>query len=469
MDRIRHHLVLTAWCGTALFLGLWQTARAAEHYQLREDPKDARVRKVAVELKVNGKLFPSPGPEQALKLNVDAQFGYHERRLSATGRDAESLRCVRYYDEAKANINAGDQFSSSILRKSQRLIVSQGQVAGLEIFSPAGPLTYSELELLHVPTDSLAIQGLLTDSEIDLGETWTAPVWSVPLVTGVEAVEKGKLTCKLEKIDDQVARIGFTGDVTGATVGASSVVELRGHLLFDREQKLVTRIEATQTEKRAIGAVSPGLDVTAKVTVVRSLAEQGSRISDKELSGVPLEPNAASRLLLFESPVWNVRLYHDRNWHVFHQASDGALLRLLDQGGFISQCNIKKLPNAEPGQHLSEKQFQQDIQQTLGKNFEQFLQAEKLNLKDGLFIYRVVAAGSIQRTNEKKEPEINAVQWINYLVANPEGRQLTFVFSVDARQVKDFGTRDVSMVAGIEFLRPRNAPPPAPAEKPKAK
>src|SRR5436190_2804993 len=182
-------------------------------------------------------------------------------------------------------------------------------------------------------------------------------------------------------------------------------MQVSGHLLYDREQKLVSRIEVSQTEKRAIGAVSPGLDVVAKVVISRRVAEHPARLTDKDLVGLPIEPNAANRLLLLEAPAWSLRIYHDRRWHLFHQSSDMALLRLLEQGGFVAQCNIKKLAQAEPGQHVSEEQFQTDIRQTLGKNFQEIVQSEKLKLKDGLFVFRVVAVGSVDRTNEKKERE----------------------------------------------------------------
>ena len=145
-----------------------------------------------------------------------------------------------------------------------------------------------------------------------------------------------------------------------------------------------------------------------------------------------------------------------------------AASAIMRKEAFQPEIDVKKLADAQPGQHVPEKQFQQDIQQSLGKSFEQFVQAEKLNLKEGLFIYRVVVAGTLQRVNDKQEPEISPVQWIYYLVANPDGRQLSFVFSIDARQVKDFGTRDIDMVTGLEFLRPRAQPTPA-TERRKAK
>jgi hypothetical protein len=444
----------------------WQ-AQGAERYELQEDPAASHACQVATELEVTGKLFPAPGPEKALKLKVEGKFRYAERRLKSAARDAASLRSVRQYESAQAQIQAGDELSDLRLRDSQKLIVAEGSLNGIDLFSPAGPLTYSELELLHSPADSLAILAWLPESPVESDDTWKVPFWSLPLVTGIEAVEKGSVTCRLESVKETLARVRFEGEVTGASVGAPSVVEIQGHLDFDLKRKIVVRVEALQKEKRAIGAISPGLDVSARVVVTRARHESESKLSTQELTGIPLEANPANRLLLFEAPGWSVRLYHGREWHVFQKSSDSALLRLLDQGGFIAQCNVKKLPNTEPGKHVADKKFQQDIQESLGKNFQEFLHSERINAKDGLYIYRVVVGGTIQRANEKKEPEINPMQWIYYLVAHPDGRQLSFVFSVDARQIKEFGTRDLAIVTGAEFLRPRAVPASAERTKPR--
>jgi hypothetical protein len=455
MSRVNHYgllVCLTAVCAVH--------ASAAERIVLREEASDARIRSVSVELSVNGKLFPEPGPEKALKLSVDARFEYGERRLAGTGREAPSLRAIRHYDLAKATIEAGDQTSISTLRKSQRLVVAHGQLEGIELFSPSGPLTYGEQELLRIPGDSLAVLGLLPDSAVDEDESWKAADWVLPLFAGIEAVEKGELTCQLESVSATEARIRFGGDVKGATVGAASVVRIDGHWAYDRIQKIVSRMEWTQTEQRAIGAVSPGLDVVARSKMIRKIAERPLRLTDRDLADLPLEPNDANRLLMFDAPAWNVRFYHDRRWHLFHQTSDVALLRLLDKGGLIAQCNIKKIADAEPGKHLAREQFLADIERALGKNFEEIVQTETLKLKEGLFVERVVVVGSVLRKNTKNEPEPSPMQWIYYLVANSEGRQVSFVFSVDPAQVKELDNRDLSIVAGIEFLAPRALPTP---------
>jgi hypothetical protein len=439
---------------------------AADRAELIEDAADARIRAVEMELSVTGKLHPEPAPEKALKLAVEARFQYSERRRPAEGREAQALRSVRHYLEARASIQAGQQLSNVELRNPLRLIVTRGEADGVELFSPSGPLTYGELELLHVPGDSLALLALLPEGAVEPGESWSVRSWSLPLLTGMEAVEKGTVTCKLVTLKSQSARIDFSGEVNGATLGAAAAVRVDGHLVYDREQKLVTQMELTQSEQRSIGAVSPGLDVVAKAKLTRGLFERPVRLTDTDLADVPLEPNAASRLLLFDPPGWNLRLYHDRRWHVFQQTSEAALLRLLDKGGLIAQCNIKKLPDAGPGKHTSEEQFREDIAQTLGKSFEQFVQSETLKLKEGLYVHRVVAVGAVERRNSKDEIESSPLQWIYYLVANPEGRQASFVFTLDPQQVEKLESADLAMVTGIEFLLPRAKPTPTANRRP---
>jgi len=434
---------------------------AADRIELREEATDTRVRNVAVELKVSGKVFPEPGPDKALKLAVEAHFDYAERRLAGTGRESLSLRSIRHYDRARATIEAGEQISNVALRNAVRLIVAGGLAEGIDLFSPSGPLTYGELELLRIPGDSLAVLALLPDSAVEAGETWKVPYWALPLLTGVESVEKGEVACKLEAVKPGEARINFSGDLSGATTGAAATVHVEGYLLFDRQQKFVSEMELTQSEKRVVGAVSPGLDVAARVRVTRAAVARPLRLTDTDLVDLPLESNTANRLLMFDAPAWNVQFYHDRHWHLFQQTSELALLRLLDKEGLIAQCNIKKLPDAEPGKHVSQEQFQADIERTLGKNFQEFIQSEKLKLKEGLFVVRVVVAGSVERKNAKKEPEIAPMHWIYYLVAHNDGRQIAFVFSVDPQQMEALDGRDLSIVAGLEFLAPRAKPTPA--------
>ncbi len=448
---------------------------AAEKYDLTEAADDARIFKLTTALEVSGKVYPEAGADKALKLAVEAKFAYGERRLPATGREAHSLRSVRHYEHAEATVHeqavsakpGGEQLSNLALRGTLRLIVAQGQADGVELFSPSGPLTADELQLLKSPGDSLAAIALLPDAPVEIGESWQPSDWVLPMLTNVEAAEKSTLKCQLESVDKNTARIAVNGEITGITLGVPANVKITGRLLYDLDEHYLRRIELTQAEKRSIGTVSPGLDVSAQVTIARSLDTQTERLTEKNLANLPLEPNDASLLLTFDVPAWKLRFFHDRNWHLRYQTPELVFLKLMHNGRPIAQCHLKKLPDAEPGRHIPEDEFQGDIQRTLGKDFQEFVEAEKLKLRDGLYIFRVVAVGSVPDRNVKKEaakkepgkdepatnePVFLPMQWIYYLVANPDGRQVSFVFATEPKLVEDLKSRDLSIVGGLEFL-----------------
>ncbi|MFM8220136.1 MAG: hypothetical protein ACKOJF_14585, partial [Planctomycetaceae bacterium] len=243
---------------------------AEERVALEEDRVAPRVYQLTSHLQVEGEIFPQPGAQSALPLKVDAGFRYRERFLEGAGRQAQSLRSIRFYDQAGASITAGPQVSNSDLRNQTRLIVAQGTDLGVELFSPQAPLQFGELDLLHSPGDSLVIAALLPESGVEPGDRWKPEGWVLPLLAGIEAVEKGTLACRLVAVEKSIARVSFEGDITGAVLGAAARVELQGELTFDTERQCWTSLSLTQREKRAVGPVSPGLDLKATLTVKRA-------------------------------------------------------------------------------------------------------------------------------------------------------------------------------------------------------
>ncbi|MCY2963003.1 MAG: hypothetical protein NT069_05000 [Planctomycetota bacterium] len=448
---IASRLVLSLLC--LLGLGSQRLVFSADRVNLDDDPTDARVFQVTSTLAVTGKIYPQPGAESALPLKVDAGFKLLEKRLEGAGRQAQALRSIRYYDQAGASITAGKQVSNADLRDECRLVVAEGTDAGIDVSSPSGPLQVGELELLRTAGDSLAVAGLLPDTAVEPSDTWKPATWVLPVLAGIEAVEKSQLSCRLEKLTDDIATISFQGEIIGAVLGAAAKVHIEGELEYKVSQRHWQKLTLTQTEKRAVGAVSPGLDVEAKITTSRRLAKAAGRLSETDLKGVPLESNDASRLLAFDAPLWNTRVFHSRDWHLLNQNSDSALLRMLEKGELLAQCSIKKLADAEPGKHVPEEIFQKDIQKTLGKNFQKLVQAERLRIREGLYVYRVVAVGTVPIKNEKDEEVLNPMQWNYYLVANTDGRQLALVFSVAPELAAKFKDRDLAIVGGLEFLK----------------
>ncbi|WP_417384337.1 hypothetical protein [Gimesia sp.] len=422
----------------------------AETYEFREPVQDARTFNVNSTVRVKGQLETAikTGQARSLELDVDGKFQYLERRLPGTGRDAEAFRSLRYYEAATATIDVQGQKTYARGSDKHRLIVAEGTLEGLSLHAPNSHLLPSELELLNSPGDSLPVLALLPQSDVEVGEVWTPDRWVLQSLTGLEAVLKSELTCQLDSVEDQLATISFKGSIEGATVGAQTTITVKGKLQFRLDHNYISQLELQQTEKRSVGSVSPGMKVTADVNWTRSVATAPGPLTDEILATIPLETSPEAKYLSFEPP-WDVRLLLPRDWYVFHQTGQVAVLRLLDKGSLVSQANISKIPTVKPGEHTSEEQFQQDIRSSLGDKLVKILKAENLSTDDGRFIHRVTVAG--------KANDI-PVQWIYYLCASPSGRQISFVFTVDEKLIDELNQRDTDIVLSLQFLEPKPAP-----------
>lgn len=429
--------------GMAILLSPSAFAAAAEKYNLSEPAGDTRVFQVELRPDVKGQLDTSSGDGKlvAHELSGSAILRYTERRLAGAGRDAESLRSLRKYAAADVRIDVGGQITASQLREERRLIVAQGRREGVNVFCTSGRMTYGEVELLRAPADSLAVLSFLPQSPVEVGEKWTVPTWGAQMATGTEAAEKAEINCELESVDKNLARVKFNGMVAGATAGAQTEIEVSGHYLFDIGEGYLRRLQMTQKDKRTVGPVTPGMRITAEVTLDRQRSAKVGTLTDEAAKAIPLDPDPSLVLFEFDSP-WKVTFEYDRNWHIFHQSEKIALLRLVEKGSLIAQCNVSQVPAAAPGQHTSDEQFQKDIKSSLGTRFKTIDKAEQLKTDDGCYKYRVTAIGEANKI---------PMHWIYYLCADTSGKQVAFVFAVESKLVEQLGNRDLAIVQSLKF------------------
>jgi hypothetical protein len=207
-----------------------------------------------------------------------------------------------------------------------------------------------------------------------------------------------------------------------------------------------------QTEARTVGPVSPGMKVSAKTVVERSRSTNSESLTQEAVTAVPLDPPPALTRLRFRAP-WGIELVHDRDWHVFQQNPQIAVLRLIEQGSLIAQCNLTPVRPAAAGEHVSTQQFESDIRASLGERFKSIEKTEQIPAEDGRFLYRVVAVGEANK---------NPITWIYYLCAASDGSQTSSVFAVDAALRSRLGGRDLEMMKSLRFL---DAPAPVQADK----
>ena len=209
-------------------------------------------------------------------------------------------------------------------------------------------------------------------------------------------------------------------------------------------------------EKRSIGHAEPGFDVVSQVRVAIEPINKSDPLTEKSVAGLPLDVNAASTLLTFDTAKSYFRMLLDRRWRVLTDRHDITILRLIDRGDLIAQCNLASLPELPAGRQLSLEELQDDIKQSLEKNAPQFVEATQAIDDDGLRVLRVVVVGQVAEL---------PIQWAYYHLSNNAGRRASFVFTLESSLIERFAEIDRALTGTFQFL-PRPTPTESPAKKP---
>src|SRR5207247_1414770 len=120
----------------------------------------------------------------------------------------------------------------SELRPDRKLIVIQSDANAATTFSPAGPLTREELELVEAPASDLALEALLPLRAVKIAGQWSLSDAAVARLLGLEALSQQDIVCTLDSVKDDLALVIMSGKVAGAVGGVSSDIDLRGKLNF---------------------------------------------------------------------------------------------------------------------------------------------------------------------------------------------------------------------------------------------
>ncbi len=426
--------------GALLFLAS-DAGWADEKYALEEPVDDARIYGIGTRVDITGKLQTAPKAPHLVQ-TVSAALSYRERRLLGPGNEAESFRSVREYETAQADINVDGNKTLLRLPDALKLIVAQGRTEGVELYGLNGLLTSNELDLIRSPADSLALISLLPTKEVTVGDRWTAAGWAFQMLTALDAIVKGELVCTLDSVENGIARIKMNGTLEGAAVGSTTEVKVSGFFTYDIAGKFIAETDFVQTETRAVGPVSPGLDITARIRLLRQPAKLPGKLSDQKIiDGSGIEPAASAKYLRFESP-WNIGVQHGRHWHVYKVDEKVAVFRLLEEGNFIAQCDMASIAPAKPSEHLTEAVYLTDIRHSLGDRLRSMTKGEVVPTSDRKFVFKVTAEGLV---GERQ------VTWIFYLVADPTGRQASLMFAVDTSLVEKLTGNDREIVDSLKF------------------
>lgn len=453
---------LSALFCSSLVLATGFAARAAAaDYSLRSSPAQGETSQVEVLLEVGGDLSLQDEKEkrlQTLKMSVVGTMVYNEKLLTPPA--ASDTRSVRQYRRGEAVIKIDQGMTKPRLRDERRLVgVACGETAPV-LYSVGGALSRDELDLIEVPACSLLVDRLLPARQVAPGDEWQHADNLIGQLLNLDAVSETKVVSKFKEVSATAAQLEIAGTVRGANGGVTTEIELKGRYKFDLEKQRITWLALLVKEKRGIGSVAPGVDVTARLQMKVTPNSGCPELTDDALAGIPLDQEKQMTLLECESAEGKYRLTHERDWHLVSETPKTVVLRLVDRGELLAQCNASALAPTPAGKRLTLEKFQEDVQKSLDKHFEQFVSSGESTNSAGHHVCKVVAVGKVEEL---------PIQWNYYLVSDTHGNQVVLSFTLERELVDRFAQQDESLVATLEFLnRPTDTaaqPTLAPARK----
>lgn len=406
---------------------------------------DERVYYTTFSLQVTGKLRTLIGPGQtaSLPLQARAEFAYWERHVPAAGATWEQIRLVRFYERASSEAIVADRRTRKTLRPDRRLIAVYGSVDGLVPLSLEGRLNRDELDLLQTPLDTAAIPYACRRLPAS-DEPLSVPLWLAPTLTGLEAIRRADVRLERSKHGDSDGDVsGYALRVTaeGAVTGAPSKISGSGTLRFDPQHRFVDLIEYRQTEQRDVGTVTPGLDVTATISVRRAVRTPPEDIAARLQPSLPDRPDPEALRIEFPTP-WGFRLMLSRDWYLFHQTESVAVLRLVRNGHLVAQCNLSAVPAVRPGTQPALEEYEQNVREALGRKLQRLERVAPPPAGDGIRCLAVLAHGTDSGLK---------MRWLYYLCTAPDGRQAGLVIAVEESRWPQLKDAAAALVSGLRF------------------
>lgn len=400
---------------------------------------------------------PQPNKAQLLPLKVEANFDYFQRMTKPT-------QAVRYYQAAKGDIELNKTKRSSELAGDNRLIIARlSDKAGvnIEMASIASTLVQGELELIQNPLDPLTICQVLSRDNVKQGDEWKPDDKDLAKLLGVNEISESDVKVVLKKVEPGKARLYLMGSVDAIVNDSTTKMEISGIVSVDLDKQIVTALKAGIKELRNPGQIAPGFDGDTKIILRCELGKETPQLANAALRNQTADRRIRQRLEWASEG--NFVLTYEPRWKLIASEPEAAVLRFVDGGELLTQCNLVQLPARPADKPLTLEEYKAEVAKVikLDKN-AQILDAQASKTETGLNAHRVVVGGEEQGL---------PVNWYYYHVANHDGRQVTFVFTLTgevsdrvasvAQQLVDEFKFDGVRKTGSNVYRPAKTTKPA--------
>ncbi len=363
-------------CAIAVGLAVSGTLRADDPLRLQEKFPANYQYHVNSRVELSGSVTPpaekgQPAPKP-LPITGHSALEYDERILAAEA-DGKTLKALRLYRKVELQRKMGDVPQESDLRSGVRRLVLVRAPQGRVTFSPDGPLTWGEIDLISKEVFTPALTALLPERPVRVGERWPVGMAGVAELTDMVKLEEGGLECKLEELTTLAgrkhARVTLTGTVRGVNEDGPNRQQLDGYYYFDLESNHLSYLSLHGVHWLLDKDGKEAGKVEGRFVLTRQANQHSADLADDALRGVALEPNAENTRLLYDNPDLGVRLLLPRNWRVGDVRGRQLTVDEIHGNGFLLTLDpVAKLPTAA--------QFQTEARDFLTKQKAKILNAD---------------------------------------------------------------------------------------------
>jgi hypothetical protein len=293
---------------------------------------------------------PAPKP---LTISGESAIEYGERVLSID-KDGQVQKTARVYRKMEFQRKVGDQPQQSALRPEVRRLVLLRHKNQKGPYSPDGPLTWGEIDLVRTDVFTPALTGLLPEKAVQVDDRWKASAAALQELTGMEKIDEGEVECKFEQFTmlekRRHVRVGFTGTIRGVNDDGPTKQQLAGYFYFDLESNHLSYLYLKGThilldqDGKEVGRVE------GRFTLTRQANQRSKDLSDEALKAWSLEPTGENTLLLYDNPDLGLRFLYPRRWRVADGQGRQVALAGADGSGLL--LTLEALENLPAGKQF---------------------------------------------------------------------------------------------------------------------
>ncbi|HKB06260.1 MAG TPA: hypothetical protein VKD90_28960 [Gemmataceae bacterium] len=412
-------------------------------FDLTETPREGDCFRLASETNLSGTLkVARDGKPASIRIGAKNEHAFAERILTVEKRVARNA--ARHYATAVSRATVDGNPVVRALPADRRQIVAQRNPDGLFCYSPAGPLTRPDLEVVSEHFETLHLPGVLPGRAVRVGESWKLDSTTAQSLCLFDGLISHELNAQLKDVSGQLASISIDGTARGIENGALAALTVAATVRFDLTQKRIVAVEWKQKDVREAGPATPAAEVETVTVLKREpLAKEPAELAAAAFPKAA-DPPLLVKQLLQRDAKGRYQFLHARDWHVVGQTDHHLVLRLLERGDFVAQVTLTPWQNAGRGKQMAAEEFEQLTSTGTGWKPEQVLDRQQVPTDADRRVYRLTVRGTLDG---------NPVVQSFYLLATATGDQMILTFTMPPASAPRLGTRDLELVNAIEFAR----------------